>query len=343
MDTAGGGQHRRDAQFGIVCPFAVPPKKKATRRKKKPAHSVGLVPKDVAQGDPPPEVDTLTKRVSEAGGETLATYRDPLGGQWLILAAVPIDRIAPTPFQRDLSDAHAKRLQKVIEDVGTFLDPVLAVAAPPEAGDILFWTPNGLHRLTALQRIGAKSVTILASPDPALAYRILALNTEKAHNTKERALEAVRMARGLAELDPTRKETDFALELEEGSLVTLGFAYDERARFAGGAYAPALKASDEFLDEALPKALEIRSDRADKLLAIDDRVTEIAAGLKARGFDSPYLRNFVVARIRPFRPRGKPAPGADDLLAHMEKAAEKFDLEKVRADQIAKTGGGGGE
>ena len=318
----------------------MPPKKKATRRKKKPASSVGLVPKDVAHGDPPPELEELLERVTDAGGETLTTYRDPLGGRWLALAAVPVERVEPTPFQRDLSDAHAKRLQKVIEDVGTFLDPVLAVAAPPEAGDVRFWTPNGLHRLTALKRIGAKSVTILASPDPALAYRILALNTEKAHNTKERALEAVRMARGLAELDPSRRENEFALELEEGALVTLGFAYDERARFAGGAYAPALKASDEFLDEVLPKALEIRSTRANKLLAIDDRVTEIAAGLKERGFDSPYLRNFVVARIRPFRPRGKPAPSADDLLEHMQTAAEKFDVGKVRADQIAKTAGG---
>ena len=53
-----------------------------------------------------------------------------------------------------------------------------------------------------------------ATRDPALAYRILALNTEKAHNLKERALEAVRMEQGLAEVDPERPETDYALELE---------------------------------------------------------------------------------------------------------------------------------
>lgn len=317
----------------------MPPKKKTTRKKKKATRSVGLGPAEVAAKDVPPELHTLIEQITDAGGEVLGTYRDPLGGHWLALAALPVERVAPTPFQRDLSDAHMKRLETAIEKVGSFLDPILAVPAPKDAGEVRFWTPNGLHRHAALSRIGAKTITALASPDPALAYRILALNTEKAHNTKERALEAVRMARGLSELDPTRPEDAFVLELEDGSLVTLGFAYERRPRFAGGAYAAALKASDGFLEIALSEALEIRSARADRVLAIEDQVAEIAQDLKERGFDSPYLRNFIVARIRPYRARGKPAPDADALLDHMEKAAAKFDVAKIRADQIAKTGG----
>ena len=127
---------------------------------------------------------------------------------------------------------------------------------------------------------------------------------------------------------------------EDGSFITLGLAYEERARFAGGAYAPALRQSDGFLEEPLRGALARRGGRAKRLLAIDDRVAEIVADLKERGFDSPYLRNFVVARIRPFRPRGKPAPDPDALLDHMEQAAAKFDAGKIRADQVAKTAGG---
>ena len=184
-------------------------------------------------------------------------------------------------------------------------------------------------------------MTALISPDPQLAYRILALNTEKAHNTKERALEAVRMARGLAGLDASRKESEFGLELEDGSLVTLGCAYEEKKSFAGGAYAAALKQSDEFLDEPIGDALERRRARAARLLAIDERVAEIMEKLKERGFESPYLRNFVVARIRPFRPRGKPAPDADGLLDHMEQSAANFDPGKVKTEQVAKAAGGG--
>ena len=328
-----------------------------TRRKIAEPASKGLSPAEVEAEARPPEIEALEARIRAADGVVLGHYREPLGGSWIVLAALPASRVAPTPFQRDLSEAHVKRLEDAIQRVGTFLDPIIAVPAPtpvdtqaprseparPKAerpeSEVSFWTPNGYHRLSALQRMGAKTVTALVSPDPALAYRILALNTEKAHNTKERALEAVRMARGLAGLDSGRKESEFTLELEDGSLVTLGFAYEERPRFAGGAYAPALKASDHFLDERIGDAFELRRSRALRLLAIDDRVAEIIEVLKARGFESPYLRNFVVARIRPFRPRGKPAPTPDALLDHMQKAAEKFDPGKIKTEQVAKTAG----
>lgn len=312
--------------------------KKTARRKKASADSVGLTPAAVATVGTD-DADSLLEAVSDAGGEELGRYRDPLGGATLVLAALPVAQVEPTPFQRDLSDAHVKRLEDAITRLGTFLDPVIGVRAPEGSEGARFWTPNGLHRLSALKRMGARTVTVLLSPDAGLAYRILALNTEKAHNTKERSLEAMRMARGLAELEPQRPESDFALEFEDGSLITLGLAYDERARFAGGAYAAALKASDAFLEAPLPAALTTRGERAQRLLAIDDRVAEIAKDLKSRGFDSPYLRNFVVARIRPFRPRGKPVPEADALLDHMEKAAQKFDAGKVKGDQVAKAAG----
>ncbi len=316
-------------------------KKTATRRRANATPVArGLGALEVAQGSPSRELLALEARVTDAGGAVLGHFRDPLGGHWLVLAALPLERIAPTPFQRDLSEAHARRLGDVIEGVGIFLDPVIAVPAPEEsASTARFWSPNGLHRLTALSRLGARSVTALLSADPALAYRILALNTEKAHTTRERALEAIRMARGLAEIDASRRENEFALELEDGSLVTLGIAYEAQPRFAGGAYAPALRASDAFLDEPLDEALSLRQARAERLLAIDARVSEIIVSLRERSFESPYLRNFVVARIRPFRPRGRPAPGADDLLEQMEKAAARFDPAKIRADQISRGAG----
>ncbi len=317
------------------------------RRKSATAQSVGLTAGEVAKGEPPASVEALEAKITEAGGALLARYRDPMGGHWLALAALPLATIAPTPFQRDLSQPHAKRLAGVIEKLELFLDPVIAVPVPDDAAaprdEVRFWSPNGLHRLAALRMLGARSATALISPDPALAFRILALNTEKAHSVRERALEAVRMARGLSELDPRRPENAYAVELEDGSLVTLGLCYEERPRFAGGAYAPALRASDAFLEEALPKALARRGARAARLLAIDARVTELVAALRERGFESPYLRNFVVSRIRPFRPPGKPAPEADALLAAMEAGAAKFNAGKVKEGQVAKAAGAGSE
>jgi ParB family chromosome partitioning protein len=310
-------------------------KAKARRQQAEPA-SRGLTPAEVRVSPAADEMGDLERAIADADGRVLSCYREPLGGSGVVLAALPVERVAPTPFQRDLSDAHVKRLEDAITRVGIFLDPIVAVRAPDGTDDpVRFWTPNGLHRLSALKRMGVRTVTALVSPDPQLAYRILALNTEKAHNTKERALEAVRMADGLAQLDATRNESEFALELEDGSLVTLGCAYQEKKSFAGGAYAAALKQSDAFLDEPIGQALERRRARAARLLAIDERVAEIMAALKERGFDSPYLRNFVVSRIRPFRPRGQPAPDADALLDRMEEKAAKFDAGKVKTDQVA--------
>ena len=123
----------------------------------------------------------------------MGSWRDPLGGSPLVTAVVPIDSIEPTPFQRDLSEAHHKKLAAVIEKTGTFLDPVISVPAP----DGGFWTPNGRHRLEAMRRLGAKAITTLIAPNRELAWQILALNTEKAHNLKERALEVARIYRGL--------------------------------------------------------------------------------------------------------------------------------------------------
>ena len=123
-----------------------------------------------------------------------ATYRDPLGGHWQILAALPLDRVEPTPFQRDLSEAHVKRLTGVIDALDRFLDPIIAV----RSADGRYWTPNGNHRLASLRALGARSIVALVLPEPEIAYKILALNTEKAHNLREKSLEVIRMARDLA-------------------------------------------------------------------------------------------------------------------------------------------------
>ena len=82
---------------------------------------------------------------------------------------------------------------KVIETLQRFLDPIIVVRH-----DDRYWTPNGNHRLQAMRRLGAKAIVALLIPDAQIAYQILALNTEKAHNLREKSLETIRMARALA-------------------------------------------------------------------------------------------------------------------------------------------------
>ncbi|HEX5386526.1 MAG TPA: ParB/RepB/Spo0J family partition protein, partial [Gemmatimonadales bacterium] len=268
------------------------------------------------------------------GGRVLAAYRDPLGGHWQVLAALPIDRVEPTPYQRDLSEPHVARLADAIERLDRFLDPVVAV----RTADGRYWTPNGNHRLAALRRLGARAVVALVVPEPEVAHRILLLNTEKAHNLRERALEVSRLAESLAALDD-RPEREYAIEFEEPSLLTLGLCYQRNGRFAGASYHPVLKRVEQFLPNRLSRALEIRAERAERLLELDAGVSEAMARLRERGFDSPYLRAFVVARINPLRFRRGAKADVDETIERMLAAARRFDAGKIRADQVATAGG----
>lgn len=316
--------------------MATAKKKRAAKRSKKAAAAKtrGLDAARVAGTEPPDAVRELTRRIERDGGTALGAYRDPLGGRWQLLAMLPIDRVEPTPFQRDLSEAHVARLADAIDKLDRFLDPIVAV--PGDEGQ--YWTPNGNHRLGAMRQLGAKAITAIVVPEPELAHRILALNTEKAHNLRERALEVARLAVGLSMLDE-RPEQAYADIFEEAALVTLGLCYLENGRFSGGAYHPILKRCDRFLGEKLPVAVEIRRERATKLLELNEHVNAAVAKLKARGLESPYLKAFVVARINHLRFVKDKHPDFDATIDRILGAARRFDPSNVRPDHVARSGG----
>ncbi|HYB53542.1 MAG TPA: ParB/RepB/Spo0J family partition protein [Thermoanaerobaculia bacterium] len=268
----------------------------------------------------------------------LGIFRDPLGGHWQVLASLPIDKVEPTPFQRDLSDAHVNRLAGVIDTLGRFLDPIIAVRS--DKG--VYWTPNGHHRLSAMKRLGAKTIVALVLAEPEVAYKILALNTEKAHNLREKSLEVIRMARDLAQMDK-RAEKDYALEFEEPAFLTLGVCYEKNGRFAGGAYHPLLKRVDEFSGEPLAKALEMREGRAARVMELEEAVSHAMQALKDKGFESPYLRAFVVARINPLRFHKGDKPSFDATIEKMIASAKKFNAGSVKPEHLARAGGAADE
>jgi ParB family chromosome partitioning protein len=273
--------------------------------------------------------------VEKAGGWVMGQYKDPLGGHPALISILPIDAIEPTPFQRDLSDTHHKRLADVINKTGRFLDPVIAVTAP-EGG---FWTPNGRHRLEAMRRLGAKAITALVVIDREIAWQILALNTEKAHNLKERSLEVIRIYRGLVEEDASRPESSFAFYLDEACLVTLGICYEQAPRFGGGVYQSILKRLESFTDEPLRKAIRGHEKIAGLVLDLEEKVAAAVKKLKERGLVSPYLRAFVVARINPLRwIKGDPPP-LEEVLKTMRDRAAKFNVEKIKPQDLAGAGG----
>lgn len=313
-------------------------KKAATRGRLSPRKDKrGLEAKQIVLAADAREVAPLAAHVAAAGGIVIGAYREPFSGRALMLAALPLDAVQPTPFQRDLSPAHTERLAAKIEETGSFLDPLIVVRG--EDGQL--WTPNGRHRLAAAKLLGLRQITVLISPNEELAFRILALNTEKAHNLKDKSLEVIRMARNLAVRKPRAKESDWRAEFEAPELLTLGIVYEGQGRFAGSCYSPLLKKVDRFADRSLVASLRQRADYAARLVQIDAQVKRIIEGLQARGFKSPYLRNYVVARINPVRfhrpKKGdtKPPMAIAAALTRMAASANKFDLNSVRPGDLA--------
>jgi ParB family chromosome partitioning protein len=282
-------------------------------------------------------IAALAAQVRERGGAPIGAYREPLSGSAVLVAALPLGAVQPTPFQRDLSPTHAKRLAQKIDEAGSFLDPIIVVRGEDGA----FCSPNGRHRLAAAKVLGLRQITALLSPDEGLAYRILALNTEKAHNLKDRSLEVIRMARALARREPRAKESDYAAHFESPEFLTLGILYLKDPRFAGGAYGSFLRKVDRFSDRTLAASLREREGHAARLREIDVQVRKIVKSLEARGFKSPYLRTFVVARINPVRwIRTKPGDKKPPMpiaaaLTRMTAAAKGFDVGKVRSSDLA--------
>jgi len=310
-------------------------KKRAPRRKKAAAGSIGLSVAETRTADAKVLGD-LPEAVENDGGAVLGTYSDPFGGTPILIVSLPINKVEPTPYQRDPSDTHIKKLMTVIEKVGRFLDPLVLIRQ-----DEAYWTPNGNHRLQAMKKLGAKSIIGLLVPEPEVAFKILALNTEKAHNVKEKSLETIRMARALA----ARKEgpeTDYSFEFEQAQFLTLGAAYEQKKSLSGGAYTSILRRIDDFLEEPMAKALKERERRGDKVLKLDDAVTRVVDALKAKGLTSPYLKAFVVARINYIRFSKATEFDFDEVMDKITGSAKKFNVEKVKQEDVAKAGGGGG-
>jgi len=311
----------------------MPTRKKPVRRKKAAPASVGLTAaeiKDVAAEG----IRELSAQVERDGGAVLGAYNDPFGGKPLLVAALPVALVEPTPYQRDPSDTHVKRLMGVIETIGRFPDPIVAVRK-----DDRYWTPNGNHRLQALRKLGAKTIVALLVPDADIAFKILALNTEKAHNLREKSLETIRMARALAE-SSRETETSFAFEFEQPAFLTLGVGYEERPRLSGGAYQSILRRVDTFLDQPIGKAVKERERRGKKILKLDEAVSAVVERLKARGLTSPYLRSFVVARVNYTRFSKADSFDFDEALDKITASASKFNIDRIKQEDVAKAGGG---
>ncbi|PYM23099.1 MAG: chromosome partitioning protein ParB [Candidatus Rokuibacteriota bacterium] len=275
----------------------------------------------------------LAEQVERDGGRVLAVYQEPVGEHWQIFCLLPRAKVEASPYQRDVSPTHAKRLTEAVRRVDRFVDPIVVVSA--RAG--VYWTPNGNHRRVVLEKLKAEFVPAILVAEPSVAFQVLALNTEKAHNLKEKSLEVIRMYRGAEAEQPTSTEEDWAFQFESAHLITLGLLYEQNKRFAGGAFAPILRRVDKFLKTSLRKGLEEREERAALVRAADETLAAVVAKVKKRGINHPYVKNYLLARTTPLTKARKTLPSFEQTFKRLKENLEEFDVSKVRYDEIQRS------
>ena len=283
--------------------------------------------------EPSKAARALAEQVERDGGRVLAIYQEPVGEHWQVFCLLPRPKVEASPYQRDISPTHVKRLTEAVKRLDRFVDPIVAVSPRPG----VYWTPNGNHRRTVLDKLKADMVPAILVAEPEVAFQVLPLNTEKAHNLKEKSLEVIRMYRGALAEQPASTEEDWAFQFESAHLITLGLLYEQNKRFAGGAFAPILRRVDKFLKVGLRKGLDEREERAALVRAADETLAAVVAKVKKRGINHPYVKNYLLARTTPLTKARKTLPSFEQTFKKLRDNLEDFDVSKVRYDEIQRS------
>ncbi|OGL08968.1 MAG: hypothetical protein A3I14_08725 [Candidatus Rokubacteria bacterium RIFCSPLOWO2_02_FULL_73_56] len=283
--------------------------------------------------EPSREAQALAAQVERDGGRVLAVYQEPVGGHWQLFCLLPRTACEASPYQRDLSPTHVKRLTEAVKRLDRFVDPIVAVSPRPG----VYWTPNGNHRRAVLDKLKVDVIPAILVVEREVVFEVLPLNVEKAHNLKEKSLEVIRMYRALAKEEPASTEEAWAFQFESPHFVTLGLLYEENRRFAGGAFAPILRRVDRFLKLTLPKGLGEREARADLVREADAALGAVVAKLKKRGITHPYVKTYVLARTTPLTRARKTLPSFDQTFKRLRDSLEAFDVTRVRYDEIQRS------
>ena len=287
----------------------------------------------MADKEPSKAAQELASQIERDGGRVLAVYQEPVGDHWQIFGLLPRAKCEASPYQRDLSPTHVKRLTESIKRLDRFVDPIVAISPRPG----VYWTPNGNHRRAVLDKLKADFIPVILVVEPEMLFEVLPLNVEKAHNLKEKSLEVIRMYRALVTDDPDTTEEKWAAQFEAPHFITLGLLYEENKRFAGGAFAPILRRVDKFLKQTLPKGLDSRTERADMVRAADAALGVAVTKIKKRGINHPYVKTFVLARTTPLTRQRKTLPGFDQTFRKLVENVEAFDVGKVRYEDIQRS------
>lgn len=241
-------------------------------------------------------------------------YREPVGKVEVEFKLIPLSELKPAPFQREISEAHVKKLSEAILKVGMFIDPLVVY----EKGGT-YYVVNGQHRLEAYRNLFSEGeLPCIVIPEEKAKY-IITLNTEKSPSIKDKSTEALKIYREMLPLNVTEREIlDF---ITEPCYVTFGILYERNERFPASALHSLIKRIDKPIEKPLSEAFEERKKRADRLEELyENYYLPIRNKLLEKGVNQLYVGQIIASRINPF---GRKRIIEEDFDSAMDKIIER--------------------
>jgi ParB family chromosome partitioning protein len=221
-------------------------------------------------------------------------YTDPVSKKERVIKLVDINLIEPSPLQREISEKHVENLAKSIAKLG-FLDPLIGYEANGK-----YWIVNGQHRLMALRHLGAQGqipVLIIGVED---AKYILDMNIEKAPNIKDKSIEALKVYKEFIKTVPHETEFVVAESVGEICLVTFGLCYAMDNRFPASSFFNLIKKIDLPENIPLSDGLELRQQRANKLMELKEIFNQKKQEFIEAGYDKMQVGNIIISLANPW-------------------------------------------
>lgn len=225
-------------------------------------------------------------------------FKEPTKGDKFKFKIIPIEKLDVVSHQRKPSEYHVKHLISSIERIG-FIVPLI-VYEDKEKGEYIIL--DGQHRFLAAKQIGIKNLPVIVVPEK-LAKLMMNLNIEKELNIREKSYVALNIYRDYLNSSPDIIESDPIItdSIENAYYVTLGIAYEKLEKFSGSSLESIMKKCDFFLDEKISKAIEIREQRAEKVMNAFYIIKSIAQKIKELGKWHPFVYQQIVSFANPYK------------------------------------------
>jgi len=249
-------------------------------------------------------------------------FKDPYKGNELVMKIIPVENLEVISHQRKPSNYHVNHIITSIKRIG-YLVPVIVVEKEGNKYLII----DGQHRFLAAKELGIEKLPCIVVPKH-FENLMMNFNIEKELNIREKAYVAYALYNEFLQSKPDMNESSPEMidSIEKIYYVTLGFAYNKEEKVTGSAFESILKKCDFPVDMELQKAVEVRKERAEKILTANEYVRRIGEKIRNTGKWHPYMYHQILSWANPYKRKRLPVDFSelfDELIANLKEGEER--------------------